>query len=52
MAILIYRLGWHGIIIIFVIIAILPLQFIVGKINGIIIKNINIYKDKRVRICS
>lgn len=48
--ILFYRLGWHGIIIILVILCFVPLQFFVGKANGNILKKINISKDKRVKL--
>jgi len=51
-AILITRFGWPGILIAVVIIAILPLQIIVGKINGSIMQKVNVYKDKRVKVCS
>ena len=51
-AILITRFGWPGIIIILVIIALLPFQFLVGKMNGLIVQKINVYKDKRVKTCN
>ena len=50
--ILIVRFGWPGILIIAVIIVFLPLQFMVGNINGTIIERINIYKDKRINVCT
>lgn len=43
--ILITRFGWPGILILGVILLILPVQILVGKLNGTIIQKINVYKD-------
>ncbi len=50
--ILIYRFGWPGILPIAVIVVILPIQILVGKLNGNMTQKINVYKDKRVKTCS
>jgi hypothetical protein len=36
-AILVYRFGWPGVLVVVVIVLIFPLQILVGKINGKII---------------
>ena len=51
-AILITRFGWPGILIAAVIIFFLPLQILVGKMNGNIMQKVNVYKDRRVKVCS
>ena len=49
---LILRLGWFGIICPVIIIAFMPLQLLVGRLNRGILENINIFKDGRVKMCS
>ena len=49
---LILRLGWFGVICPVIIIAFIPLQLLVGRLNGGILENINIFKDGRVQMCS
>ena len=34
------------------IIILIPLQLYIGKINGGILKDINVYKDQRVKLCT
>lgn len=51
-AILITRFGWPGILIAAVIIIILPFQTLVGKMNGTIMQKVNVYKDRRVKVCT
>ena len=46
------RFGWPGILIIVVVLVFLPIQFLVGKYNGTIIQKVNVYKDKRVKVCN
>jgi len=48
--VLVIRLGWQGIMCILIPLIFLPLQTWVGKINGQILTEININKDKRVRL--
>lgn len=50
--ILVTRLGWAGIIGPLVASLLVPLQFMIGKINGNLIKNTNIHKDERIKICT
>lgn len=49
--ILILRLGWTGIIGIFVPLLFLPLQNFISKKNGQILQKVNFNKDLRLRIC-
>ena len=42
---LITRLGWYGIICPVVIIVLFPIQVLIGRLNGKILKKINIFKD-------
>ena len=42
---LITRLGWYGVICPAAIIVLFPIQVLIGKLNGSILKNINVYKD-------
>lgn len=49
---LITRLGWFGIICPAIIIVFIPLQILVSRLNGGILKNVNIFKDDRVKMCS
>ncbi len=51
-AILVTRFGWPGILILGVILLFLPFQILVGKMNSNIIQKGNIYKDKRVKVCT
>lgn len=51
-AILITRFGWPGILIFAVIIGFLPLQTAVGKISGNIIQKVNVFKDRRIKVCT
>jgi ABC-type bacteriocin/lantibiotic exporter with double-glycine peptidase domain len=51
-AILVTRFGWPGIIIFGVALVIIPVQVLIGKITGSIMQKINIYKDRRVKICT
>jgi hypothetical protein len=50
--ILCYRFGPSGIIIIGIVLAFLPLQIIVGIINGKILQKINVNKDQRMKACA
>lgn len=49
---LVFRLGSPGLIIFVVILLFLPLQNFIGKRNGAIIQGINVYKDRRVKLCT
>lgn len=51
-AILITRFGWPGILILCVIFFFLPFQILVSKMNSTIIQKVNIYKDKRIKVCT
>jgi hypothetical protein len=51
-AILVLRFGWPGLLIIAVMFALLPFQFMVSKINGNLLQKVNLYKDKRIKTCS
>lgn len=51
-AILITRFGWPGILIAAVIMIILPFQILIGKVNGTIMQKVNVFKDKRVKVCT
>ena len=42
---LITRLGWYGVICPVFIIALLPIQILIGKLNGKFLKKINVFKD-------
>lgn len=44
-AILITRFGWPGVLIFCVIVALIPIQVVVGKINSRYFQEINMYKD-------
>jgi ATP-binding cassette subfamily C (CFTR/MRP) protein 4 len=48
--ILLFRLGWPGLICPFVSVILLPLQFWVSNVNGKIMKDINTNQDKRIKI--
>lgn len=50
--ILILRLGWPGILCPIVATILLPLQLWVSKINGNMMKTINVDKDKRIKLTS
>lgn len=47
--ILVKRLGWLGLICIGVPIIILPIQGLIGRKNGILLREVNQFKDKRVK---
>lgn len=49
---LITRLGWYGIICPVVILVLFPIQVLIGRLNGKILKKINIFKDERVKTCT
>ena len=49
---LILRLGWFGLIPPAIVIVFIPLQILVGKLNGGILTKINKFKDERVNMCS
>lgn len=51
-ALLITRLGWVGIICPLVILLLIPLQLLIGRLNGVILEDINKYKDHRVKLCT
>lgn len=51
-AILLWRFGWPGLILLAVVVAFVPLQSLVGKMNGGIVQQINVYKDKRIKLCT
>ena len=51
-AILITRLGWPGVICPLVIIVLIPVQILIGKMNGSILQDINVHKDERVKLCT
>jgi len=46
---LIIRLGWPGVLGIVMVILVVPISNAISKNNGSIIKEINIYKDKRIQ---
>lgn len=48
-AILVVRLGWIGLLCVAIPLAILPLQSLIGKKNGTILREVNQFKDKRVK---
>lgn len=48
--ILVLRIGWVGIIGTIMIISMIPIARCVSQYNANIIKEVNIYKDKRVQI--
>ena len=50
--ILVFRLGWTGVIPAIVTLILVPLQLYVGKVNGVILTEVNVYKDQRVKICT
>ena len=50
--ILITRLGWIGVICPLVIAVFIPIQVFIGKMNGSILQDINVYKDERVKLCT
>ena len=50
--ILIFRFGWLGIVPPLFIIIMAPLQLCIGKINGNILRKVNIHKDQRIKICT
>ena len=49
---LIVRLGWFGLISPAIVIVCIPLQILVGKLNGGILTKINKFKDERVKMCT
>ena len=51
-ALLITRLGWYGIISPIVIIVLFPIQILIGTLNGKILKDVNTFKDGRVKTCT
>lgn len=51
LAILINRFGYPGLLIIGLTIMLVPLQALIGKMNSVIIRNANIYKDNRINVC-
>lgn len=51
-AILVTRFGWPGIISPIVTLILIPLQLFVGKINGSLLVEVNVYKDQRIKICT
>ena len=51
-AILVVRLGWPGVIPAIVTLILVPLQLYVGKVNGTILTEVNVFKDQRVKICT
>ena len=50
--ILYYRLGWPAFVGIFMMLLSLVINNCISKRNGELIKDINIYKDKRVQVCT
>ena len=50
--ILVIRFGWPGIISPLVTLVLIPLQLLVGKINGALLVKVNVYKDQRIKICT
>jgi len=50
--ILVLRFGWPGIIAPIVTLIFIPIQLLVGKINGTILPKVNAYKDQRIKICT
>lgn len=50
--ILLVRLGWPGLVGIFIPILIFPIQNYIGKKNGQILQKVNINKDLRVKVCT
>lgn len=47
-----FRFGWPGLLIAAVIISIVPLQIVISRYNGKILKKINTNKDQRIKICT
>ena len=50
--ILVFRLGWPGVIPAIVTLVLVPLQLYIGKVNGDILTEVNVFKDQRVKICT
>ena len=50
--ILYFRFGWPGFIIFAIIIAFLPIQILVGKLNGTLLESVNVDKDLRIKVCA
>jgi hypothetical protein len=52
LSIIYLRFSWPGMLIVGVLIAFLPFQIILGKINGTILQKVNIHKDTRIKVCA
>lgn len=50
--ILTIRLGWPGVLGPLVAIIMIPLQLYVGKIGSNLLKEVNVFKDGRVKVCT
>jgi ABC-type multidrug transport system fused ATPase/permease subunit len=49
---LVFRLGWWGLLCIAIPLAILPITGSLGNNSGNILKELNVYKDKRIKTTS
>jgi hypothetical protein len=49
---LVTRLGWPGVLGILVVILTIPLTNCISKNNGVLIEEINVYKDRRIQTTS
>lgn len=49
---LIFRLGWPGVLGVLIVLLVVPFSAYISKYNGKLVAEINIYKDKRVQITS
>lgn len=47
--IMVFRLGWWGLLCVTIPMLILPIQGFIGRKNGIIRREVNVFKDKRVK---
>ena len=47
-----FRLGWTGLFALLIIILLTPVQLIIGKLNGFLLKQANIDKDYRIKLTS
>lgn len=52
LAILYSRFGFYGWLIIGVVILMIPLQILIGKVNGTLTQEGITHKDKRIKVCT
>ena len=50
--ILLFRLGWPGVIGVIIPIIVFPLQNYISKKNGQLLQKVNVNKDLRVKVCT